>query len=198
MSVGSAPCRSLAMSVHSSIRDWIGWRVRVAVPLKACRSRGSAASRRTLASAIHLPISPVVGRLVDPKALHAPLAHAAEQRACERVTRWRRCGLCWQGPCHRAARMSWACWKTSALTTCGWGDLLGPDPPPRVVPPHLRLVAERDVIPIDQHFVLALAVPHMAACVPRAGQDTPPSSAAGATRARTSQGCRRTVSLFES
>jgi len=56
MSLGSAWCRSVAMSAHSSISAWICWRVRV-VLLVAWRRSASALRRWVVVSVIHLPIS---------------------------------------------------------------------------------------------------------------------------------------------
>lgn len=46
-------------------------------------------------------------------------------------------------------------------------DLLGEDPLALIVPGHLGRVPEGDVVHIDEHFVLALGVPDMAAGVAR-------------------------------
>ena len=62
--------------------------------------------------------------------------------------------------------------------------MLGPHPLAGVVPAHLRLVTERDVLDVEQHFVAALFVPDLSAGVARVLQDDPhghlrPCAAAG-------------------
>jgi hypothetical protein len=50
-------------------------------------------------------------------------------------------------------------------------DLLGPDPLVGLVPPQLGRVAKRDVIDVDEHFVLALFAPDLVAGIARVDQD---------------------------
>jgi hypothetical protein len=53
----------------------------------------------------------------------------------------------------------------------GMDDLVGVDPLAGLVPAHLRDVAERRVVHVEQYFVLALAIPDLAAGVARVGED---------------------------
>ena len=50
-------------------------------------------------------------------------------------------------------------------------DLFGEDPLIFVVPPHLGRMAQRDVVDVDQDFVLALAVPDLTAGISRVSED---------------------------
>jgi hypothetical protein len=56
------------------------------------------------------------------------------------------------------------------------GRCVGGDPLVLRVPPHPGLVAERDVIDVDEDLVLALAVPDLYAGVAGVGQDRPNGS----------------------
>jgi hypothetical protein len=51
------------------------------------------------------------------------------------------------------------------------GDDVGPDPGVRVVPAHLGLVSEGDLVDVEQDFFLALLVPDLAAGVAGVGKD---------------------------
>jgi hypothetical protein len=51
------------------------------------------------------------------------------------------------------------------------GLVLRPDPGAGFVPAHLGFVAQGDVIHVDQHFVAALAVPHLTAGISRVEED---------------------------
>ena len=115
--------------------------------------------------------APVVGACVGPVALHAPVAHAAEQQAAQRVGVLGAVRLVLARPrCGRRASAGPAA-KVSSSMIGGWTTSLGVDPLAAVVPPHLGGVAEGDVVDVEQHLVFALPVPDLAAGVAGVGQD---------------------------
>nr|WP_243717287.1 hypothetical protein [Actinomadura darangshiensis] len=117
--------------------------------------------------------APVIGLVVVPVALHAASAVAAEQHAAKDV---------------RAAGAG-VVWLVGGASVTARGEdlpgafevlhrdqrlvylVFGPDPGVAVVPAHLGGVAEGDVVDVQQDFVLALFVPHLAAGVARVGDD---------------------------
>ena len=117
--------------------------------------------------------APVIGRGVDPLALDAAVAFAAEQRAGEGVAALSFVRLVLALAVAAAGQDGLRLGERIGVDDGRMGDLLRPDPLPGVVPPHLRLVAEGDVSDVHEHLVLALPVPHLPAGVAGVGQDRP-------------------------
>ena len=55
----------------------------------------------------------------------------------------------------------------------GVGVVLRPNPGARFIPAHLGVVAQCDVIHVDEHLVAALTVPYLTAGVARVQKDCP-------------------------
>jgi hypothetical protein len=69
--------------------------------------------------------------------------------------------------------VSWACSNSSVEINGAWTMLLDQTHSEAVVPAMPVFVADGDVFDIEEHFVAALLVPHLAAGVARVEQDRP-------------------------
>ncbi|MDA0639818.1 hypothetical protein OUY24_04235 [Nonomuraea ferruginea] len=115
----------------------------------------------------------VVGRVVDPLALHPAVADPAVQQSPELVRlRGAFAGLV--GVPVAAPRQRRLHGVEVALGhDRRVDDCLRPHPLMLGVPPEFRGVAEADIVDVDEDLVLALAVPHLMAGVAGVGQDGP-------------------------